>query len=346
MTIYEIDPTRDERWDNFVETHPHASIFHTRGWLEALRQTYGYAPIAFTTSPPGRALENGWPFCQISSWVSGRRMVSLPFSDHCTPLVESSEQLACLLAYLQNKIADKRWRYIEIRPTTPVTTCCTLFETSTTFYFHKLDLCPSLDDILRRFHKDCVQRKIRRAARERLLYEEGTSDYLLNKFYRLLLMTRRRHWLPPQPADWFRNLIAYLGEGVKIRVASKNGQPIASILTLRCRNVLVYKYGCSDQRFNTMGGMQLLLWNAIREAKESNLLEFDLGRSDCDASGLVAFKERWGATRTELAYLRYPLGSSRGILPAGQELLRKHLWSHAPSAVLATAGRVLYKHIG
>ena len=40
MSVYEIDPTTDERWDDFLQSHPEASIFHTRGWLEALRRTY------------------------------------------------------------------------------------------------------------------------------------------------------------------------------------------------------------------------------------------------------------------------------------------------------------------
>jgi hypothetical protein len=83
MTVYEIDPMRDPRWDEFLETHQHASIFHTRRWLEALRRPYGYAPVAFTTSSPGHQIVNGLPFCQIPSWLSGRRLVSLPFSDHC-----------------------------------------------------------------------------------------------------------------------------------------------------------------------------------------------------------------------------------------------------------------------
>ena len=48
----------------FLEKHPAASIFHTPGWLEALRRTYGYEPVAFTTSPPGHPLTNGSPFCQ------------------------------------------------------------------------------------------------------------------------------------------------------------------------------------------------------------------------------------------------------------------------------------------
>src|SRR5580700_8950379 len=99
MSMYEIDPTRDERWERLLAAHPRASIFHTRGWLEALRQTYGYYPVAFTTSAPGLPLTNALVFCQISNWLKGRRLVSLPFSDHCAPLVGNQEELDCLLDY-------------------------------------------------------------------------------------------------------------------------------------------------------------------------------------------------------------------------------------------------------
>jgi len=346
MAVYEIDPIGDERWDELLQKHTDASIFHTRGWLEALRQTYDYKPIAFTTSPPGQPLTNGFPFCQISSWLSRSRLVSLPFSDHCAPLVESSDELTHLLAYLQEKLGTEKWSYIEIRPTDSIVTSATPFVKNKIFYFHRLDLRPGLDEIFHKFHRDCVQRKIQRAAREGLTYEEGRSDSLVTKFYHLLLMTRRRHGLPAQPIDWFRNILTCVGDQAKIRVASKDGRPIASILTLRCKHVLVYKYGCSDLRFSNLGGTQLLLWNAIQEAKRDQLSEFDMGRSDCDNPGLVAFKDRWGAARTELAYFRYPARHSQRVAEARQARISKYVWSHAPTGVLAAAGRALYRHMG
>jgi|SRR6266571_752828 len=36
---------------------------------------------------------------------------------------------------------------------------------------------------------------------------EGRSDALFEKFFRLHVLTRRKHGLPPQPLVWFRNLI-------------------------------------------------------------------------------------------------------------------------------------------
>src|SRR5204862_7134910 len=97
---------------------------------------------------------------------------------------------------------------------------------------HRLNLSPSSDELFRHFHKDCVQRKIRRAEREAVVYREGNSPELLSSFYQLMLRTRRRHQLPPQPLDWFRNLVRCMGDSLKIRVASKDGRPIASIVTL------------------------------------------------------------------------------------------------------------------
>src|SRR5206468_3003538 len=101
MRVCRIDPLSDPRWPAFLQRHPDASIFHTPGWLEALRRTYGYEPVVYTTCKPGQELINGIPFCRINSWLTGRRLVSLPFSDHCQPLAACPEDLKELLCALQ-----------------------------------------------------------------------------------------------------------------------------------------------------------------------------------------------------------------------------------------------------
>lgn len=346
MAVYTIDPVKDERWSEFLQKHPAASVFHTPDWLEALGRTYGYTPVALTTSPPGNPLTNGIPFCGISSWLGGSRLVSLPFSDHCAPLAEGAEQLSSLFASLQESLDRKKWKYLEIRATELALPDREAFEESNIFFLHKLDLRPSLDELFSNLHKDCVQRKIQRAMREELTHEEGRSELLLGKFYRLLLMTRRRHGLPPQPLAWFRNMLTGLGDRVRIRIASKDGRPIAGILTLDYRQTLVYKYGCSDENFNQLGGTQFLFWQAIQDAKRDQLSEFDMGRSDCDNPGLVTFKDRWGAARTRLVYLRYPRARFHSIREATQGKFSKRVFACMPDGLLSATGRVLYKYMG
>ncbi len=344
MAVYTLSPLHDSRWADFVGRHRRASIFHTPGWLEALHRTYGYEPIVYTTSAPEIPLTNGIVFCCIRSWLTGRRMVSLPFADHCEPLADSPAERTEIFSFLQLALDREKLKYIEIRPLSTDLPGEPIVQKSNSSCFHVLDLRPSLEDLFRRFQKDSIQRKIRRAEREGLFYEEGRSEMLLKEFYRLFVLTRRRHSVPPQPIGWFRNLVMCLGDRLKIRVASKTGRPIASILTLRYGDAMVYKYGGSDPTAHNLGAMPFLFWKAIQDAKEDGVQQFDFGRSDCDNTGLITFKDRWGSQRTELTYWRLPSQSASG---RGQWKLKVAgpIFARLPVRLLAASGQILYRHI-
>src|SRR5262249_15974573 len=147
------------------------------------------------------------------------------------------------------------WKYAELRPTTTGEPIDPPFQTADSYYLHRLDLRPSLEDLWRGFHVDSIQRRIRRAEGERLDYEEARSEALLGKPYQLLGLTRQRHLWPVQPLAWFRNVLECLGVAVCIRVVSRQGEPIAGILTLTHGATVVYKYGGSDARHHRFGGM-------------------------------------------------------------------------------------------
>jgi CelD/BcsL family acetyltransferase involved in cellulose biosynthesis len=344
-----LDPLRDPRWSEFVERHPHAGIFHSVGWLEALSRTYGYEPLVVTTSGGDEPLSNGIVLCKVRSWATGSRFVSLPFSDHCDPLVDDPRELEVLLAFLKAEVEHGSCRYVEIRPLRGLNSGILQrmqLEKNEEYCIHYLDLSPSLDGLYHKFHKSCVQRKIRKAEREGLLYEDGRSEELLSKFYKLLLRTRRRHQLPPQSMGWFRNLAACLGERLKVRVVSKDGRPIAGMITTHFRDTGVYKYGCSDARYHNLGGMFLLMWHAIQDAKASGARCFDLGRSKRENGGLVTFKEHWGSTRSPLPYHRYSTGIDTDVQSGWKLWLIQKTCAYLPDPLLETLGAVLYKHVG
>jgi Acetyltransferase (GNAT) domain len=311
-----------------------------------LRRTYGYDPVAYTTSPPDADLTNGLVCCRVESRLTGRRLVSLPFSDHCEPLVDSEEARGSLLAALASDRSRGHWRYVEIRPLRGPIEPPVPFGPSGAYYVHRMDLRPPIDVLRRAFHKSNVQAKIRRAEREGLTCEVGRSEALVSAFYRLLLLTCRRRRLPPQPIAWFHHLIDCLGDAVTIHVASKAHRPVSSIITLTFKRTLVYKYGCSDPRFYNLGGTQLLLWRAIQAAKHAGLQEFDLGRSDLDAGGLVAFKDRWGTTRSMINYFRCPAPTATRVDVPWSMRIAKPLFARMPDPLLIAAGRTLYRHMG
>ena len=343
--VYEIDPLSDPRWAALVESHPQASVFHSTQWLRALQMAYNYEPVAVTTSSPATPLSNALVFCRIRSALTGRRLVSLPFSDHCEPLVSHPDEFDELLLHTKVNLGRGKWKYMEVRPVSHYPGSRTGLGVSLAYQFHRLDLQSNAMELFATFHKDCVQRKIRRAERDKLKYEEGYSEALLTKFYRLMVMTRRRHCLPPQPLAWFRALIASFGNGLKIRIALKDEHPVAGILTLAHNRTMVYKYGCSDPAYNKFGGTAFLFWQAVQDAIAIGCAELDMGRSDIDNAGLIAFKEHWGARGTVLRYWTYP-NQPQKPRSAWQKNLAKRVVSAAPDAVLQAVGTILYPHIG
>jgi lipid II:glycine glycyltransferase (peptidoglycan interpeptide bridge formation enzyme) len=137
-----------------------------------------------------------------------------------------------------------------------------------------------------------------------------------------------------------------MGDRVSIGLASKDGRPVAGIVLLRHRDTLVYKYGASDARFHNLGSMPFLFWHAIREAKAAGVRRLDLGRSDSDNAGLITFKDRLGAERSTLTYVRYPAPADAQVRPYPQVGVAKRMFARLPDRLLAATGRVLYRHIG
>ena len=151
MELHYLDPCKDVRWQRFLDRRPDASVFHTPGWLEALRRTYGYEPVVYTTSPSGRDIVNGYAFCRVASWLTGRRLVSLPFSDHAAVFMNSPVDLEFLLSRLQEEVDKKNWRYVDIRPVGSKLPALSRFRESEIYYWHKLSLEIDLDALLSQF---------------------------------------------------------------------------------------------------------------------------------------------------------------------------------------------------
>ena len=349
MTVYAIDPLVDPRWPAFLENRPDASVFHSRGWLEALKRTYGYLPVVYTTCAPGMPLTDGIALCQVNSRLTGRRLVSVPFSDHCEPLTDEPDDLHELLRGLVAVAKQEKLKYVELRPLTGMLHDCAEkagFVRSQEFFFHTVDITPEPEVLFQQFHRTCVRVKIGRAEREGLLYEEGRSEKLLSKFYGLLLLTRRKYHVPPPPIAWFRNLAECVGENLTIRVASKDGNPVSAIITILYNNTCFYKYTGVSQDAAKMGGTHALAWRAICDSRALGATKLDFGRTDLDNETLMEYKDRWASTRSGITYYRYPESSVASASDSHDSGLAGRIFACLPDKLLILAGNYLYKHVG
>jgi lipid II:glycine glycyltransferase (peptidoglycan interpeptide bridge formation enzyme) len=233
--------------------------------------------------------------------------------------------------------------YTELRPAVTIPAVESHWRRTERFYLHRLDLRPGVHDLFNSFHRACIQRRILHAEKSGITITEGKDADIQKKFYGLVVETRRRHGVLPQPMVWFRNIMKCLDESAVIYCACKDGQPIAAILTLRFGKTLYYKYGASVARLHKLGAMPLLLWHAIQAGIGDGLEELDMGRSDVGGAGLVTFKERWNAVRSVTSYLRSP-GDAPATRAAWIGRLLPTTCKYAPANCLAALGSVSYRH--
>ncbi len=345
MSFYRIDPLTDVRWNEFISVNPRASVFYQTGWLKTLADTYGYTPFVLTSSPSGQPLSDGIAFCEVESWITGKRLVSLPFTDHAEPLL-SLESRGMLTEWFRLESRQGKWNYIEIRPLMWNASEAEEKAISHVFWLHTLDLCRPTAEIFRGFDKDCVQRRIRRAEREKISVEKGWSKKQLDDFYRLLIGTRRRHHLPPQPRSWFFNLSTNLPDHSELRIARKDGIAVAAIITLSHGSTVVYKYGCSDEQYHHLAPMPLLFWDLILDANARGAERLDFGRTDLDNNGLIRFKDQFGTIRNRLIYYRLSRNGASVTSQPSKKSLAGRIFALMPEGLSCKVGEILYRHMG
>src|SRR5512136_2928209 len=91
-----IDPVEDKRWDNFVEHHPFGWVCHLSGWKKALERSFKHLKGHYLVLFSNDAIRAALPVFEVKSWLTGKRMVSIPFATVCDPLISNSNEMEVL----------------------------------------------------------------------------------------------------------------------------------------------------------------------------------------------------------------------------------------------------------
>lgn len=339
-------PPEDDRWLDFVAGHSVATPFHHPAWAKLLAETYGYSARLFAITDARAKPIAGFPALAIGGRLRRRRLVSLPFTDHCVPLVAaegSTDLISDLLTNVRKTLEPAS--IIEIR--------AAIADTGVVHQprgvLHLLRLDPDPDVVFAAFKRSQVQQPIAKAQREGVeVHRAESADELVSDFYRLHLATRRRLGVPVQPRRYFRLFWKRIvDERLGFVLLARLGKrPIAGGVFLSWNGTVVYKYGASDSEFLRLRPNNLLLWEAIRWSCVNGVRTFDFGRTDFDQTGLRAFKSGWGASEEPLIYSFVGHGSSAAERPtsrAGAGLLSP-LIRKSPLWVCRAIGEVLYRY--
>jgi len=308
MKISVIDPKEDARWDEFVLNHKFGSIYSLSDWSEILKKSFGYQPNYIISEENG-AIKAAIPLMLVKSWLTGKRLVSLPRIPYCDPLVTWGDELKGMLEYIYQIVDESQIQYVEIKTQFNNQ----LFKDNQLksyqhFRNHLLSLENDRDGLWKSFDRTCVRQRISRAQRDNVKFRLGETDEDLKIFYSLHKMTAAKQKIPVRPFIYFYNIWETLRKKnlILLLIAEVNGEAGAANISFKYKNTLYFEYlGLNNDLIKHSSG-HLLIWEAIKIACDNNFQYFDFGLTPPDNPGLADFKRRWGAIESELSYFYYP----------------------------------------
>ncbi len=339
-----LNPLDDSGWDDALRAQAGATFFHTAAWARVLREAYGFFPRYFVAREAGE-LAALVPVMEVDSALTGRRGVSLPFTDYCEPLGSDASALQETVQSVLRFGREQGWKHVEFRSGSRFPEKAM---PSLSYYGHRLDLTPGPDRLFDRLKSE-VRTAIRKAQQAGVRAEVSDSLDAVRLFCRLNELTRRRHGLPPQPFAFFQRVHEHvLSKKRGIVVTAFSGdRVIASSMFFHFAGRAVFKYGASDRRFQSLRGNNLVMWEAVRWYARSGGSELCLGKTEQANEGLRQYKLGWGAAEFPVDYFKHDLRRQEYVQDRDPiEGWYNPMFRLLPPGVSRLIGSVLYRHMG
>ncbi len=301
VNLERVDPLTDPRWNALIDRYT-ASLFHSPLWINVLRQTYDMDVVANVFfDDDGRALA-GMHFCEISD-IRGERVVSLPFSDYCDPLVTSAEQWSLLREPLIGSGHPINMRCL--RNDFPLQDSA--FGQPKRARWHGIDLQVSPEEQWSRIESS-ARRAIRKAEKTGLIVRLAESEADVRSFFNLHLGIRKyKYRLLAQPYRFFQNIARIFSEAGQfaLMLAEVDGEAVGSVMYLGWGSTLYYKFSASSAQHLEYRPTDLLIWEGMKFASEHGYTFLDLGLSDWDQDGLVRYKRKFATEEGTITFLHH-----------------------------------------
>jgi len=337
------NPFVEPRWDDLLKTHPRCSFFHGIAWATVLRNTYGHVPHYFLARQQDKLVAL-LPVLEVNSPLTGRRGVSLPFTDACPPLTSGSLSPQELLQQAIEFGRSRKWRYFECRG---IEESVVGAAPSVSFSGHHLDLAGGEDRLFAGFDSS-VRRAIRKAEKAGIQVERANTFDAIRTFYGLHCKTRKRHGVPPQSFLFFRQIHEHIlvREQGFVVIARFEGRPIAAAVFFHLGSQAIYKYGASDMAFQPLRANDLLMWQAIKAYSRGGYASLHFGRTSTGNQGLRRFKTGFGATEETIQYFRFDYRRNSFVANPDRANGRfTAVFGLLPVPLLRMLGSMMYKHL-
>jgi CelD/BcsL family acetyltransferase involved in cellulose biosynthesis len=338
-----VNPLDLPEWDSMLQSLPGSTLFHGSLWAAVLRETYGYQPV-YCIVRLGDRLQGLLACMEVSNWFTSSRGVAIPFTDQSEPLVIESADPDKLLAATLAYGRVRGWKSLVLHGGASQSLSQA---PSLPFYTHELDLSPHRDRLFQGL-KESVRRNVRQAERNGITVEFGSSRRLIDDYYALHCLTRKKHGIPPQPERFFHRIQTNLlrtGHGF-VALARVGERPVAGAVFLHQDRRAYYKFGASDEENLRLRGNNLVMWESICWLKKEGFASLDFGRTSIANEGLRKYKLGWGTREKTIYYYRFDFRKNAFVADQDKAHgFHNRIFRLMPLPMLRLSGRIQYRYM-
>lgn len=283
--------------DRFIDSCAEGTFFHLSGWQKNIAKTFGYKPYSLMVKN-GENVCGILPMFLIKGLLSGKAMVSIPFSVYGGICADSSETAQLLLEEAKRITKEEGANYLELRN-----------KAISVNGLPTKDLYATFIKELPQNKQDCLEnlpRKCRAACRKGLSFglEAKMGIDRLKEFYDIYAVSVRNLGSPIFPFTFLENLARQFKENVTVLSVTYRNKPIASVLAFLYKNTIMPYYAGSLPKYFKYSPNNVMYLKLMEFGVENGYRYFDFGRSK-KGTGSYDFKTFFGFEPQPLHYQYY-----------------------------------------
>ncbi|RJT26397.1 FemAB family PEP-CTERM system-associated protein [Chakrabartia godavariana] len=335
------DPQICRAIEDFVRLQPESTPFHLPGWSRAVERACG-ARAHYLTAARGREIMAVLPLHEVRSPLFGNALVSVAFAvgggqlGDAPGLADAALRLAeksgCPTVELRGGVLPERGWVID----------------DETYVGFRQPLAEEDEAQL-----IAIPRKQRAEVRRALGFDldvtVGVGPTDIDHHYRVYAESVRNLGTPVFPKRLFTEVLAAFGDEADILTVHHKGQPLASVLSLYHKGVVMPYWGGGVAGARSWRANDLMYYALMCHARrDKGCHSFDFGRSKV-GTGPAAFKKNFGFAPETLRYVKRSVDGQplRNVNPLSPKYrLQVSLWQKLPLPVANRIGPWISRGLG
>jgi hypothetical protein len=328
-------------WQEYVDRTPTAGPLHHAGWHGVLREAFAVKPQFLIARDTRGEVRGILPSYVSRSPLTGGHVTSLEGG----MLASDDGASTALLAAAKRLALGRGLRYLQLRGGVAGEPADSALRTVHTI----IDTTQSAETLWAAL-KAKTRWGVRKSESQDVLIERDERFDGLDAFYGLYALHMRELGTPVFGKRMFRAMLSHLGaERLRLYLVRRGGQLLGGMLCVVHGAWWTDLYAIVRRTDEIEYANYQLYWHVIRDASESGVQAFDLGRSSPDST-VHRFKQKWVGRDEDVIYHFYASRErSRrdfGLLRETREKgLRQRVWSRLPPAICNIAGPIIRRDL-